>query len=81
MQYKSTRLLRISVDDFCHAIEAPPSCEKDFGQLRRRVIQPAVDELIAKDSILVEWQATKHGGRKVTGLEFKFSPNPQSGLF
>jgi plasmid replication initiation protein len=81
MQYKSTGLLRISVEDFCHAIEAPPSCVKDFGQLRRRVIEPAVSELMSKDSLLIEWTQTKNGGRKVSGLEFKFSPNPQNSLF
>jgi len=81
MQFKATGLLRIEIDDFCQAIEAPPSCEKDFGQLRRRVIEPAVEELITKNSLMIEWQPIKHGGRKVTGLEFRFSPNPQNSLF
>lgn len=81
MQYKSTGILRIPIEDFCHAVEAPPSCEKDFGQLRRRVIAPAVEELISKDSLEIEWQPIKHGGRKVTGLEFKFSASPQTSLF
>ncbi|MFL9903313.1 replication initiation protein [Paraburkholderia fungorum] len=57
--------------------EAPPSCLKDFGQLRRRVIDPAVAELTGKDGLLIEWKPTKNGGRKVTGLEFTFQPNPQ----
>jgi plasmid replication initiation protein len=76
-QYRDTGLVRISFDDFCHAMEAPPSCLKDFGQLRRRVIDPAVAELTGKDGLLIDWAPTKNGGRKVTGLEFKFKPNPQ----
>ncbi|MGF6383811.1 plasmid replication initiation protein [Paraburkholderia atlantica] len=54
-QYRDTGLVRISFDDFCHAMEAPPSCLKDFGQLRRRVIDPAVAELTGKDGLLIEW--------------------------
>jgi plasmid replication initiation protein len=81
MQFKGTGLLRIDIEEFCRAIEAPPSCEKDFGQLRRRVIEPAVQELISKDSLVVDWLPIKHGGRKVTGLEFRFSQNPQNSLF
>jgi plasmid replication initiation protein len=78
MQFKKTGLLRISVDDFCFAMEAPPSCVKDFGQLRRRVVDPAVAELILKNSLVIDYTATKNGGRKVTGLEFKFYINPQA---
>ena len=78
MQFKSTGLLRISVDDFCMAMEAPPSCIKDFGQLRRRIIEPAVVELIGKNNLLIEWRAVKHGGRKISGLEFTFKFNPQA---
>lgn len=76
-QYRNTGLVRIDFDDFCHAMEAPPSCVKDFAQLRRRIIEPAVAELTGKDGLIIEWQGVKHGGRKVSGLEFKFKPNPQ----
>lgn len=78
MQFKKTGMLRITVDDFCFAMEAPPSCVKDFGQLRRRVIDPAITELVLKNSLVIEYQAIKNGGRKVSGLEFKFHINPQA---
>lgn len=76
-QYRDTGLVRIDFEDFCHAMEAPPSCVKDFAQLRRRIIEPAVAELTGKDGLLIEWKKIKHGGRKVNGLEFSFKPNPQ----
>ena len=80
MQFKSTGLLRIDIDEFCHAMEATESARKNFGELRRRIIEPAVKELIAKNSLLIEWTPRK-AGRRVTGLEFKFKPNPQPELF
>ena len=56
------------------------TARKNFGELRRRIIEPAVKELIAKNNLLIEWTPTK-AGRRVTGLEFKFKPNPQPELF
>lgn len=79
MQFKSTGLVRMSIEDFWDSVEAPESCRKDFFNLRNRVIEPAVKELAAKDGLLIEWEPVK-AGRKVTGLEFRFSPNPQGAL-
>jgi len=67
--------------EFCDALDAPESCRKDFGQLRRRVIEPAVAELQAKNGVEVEWKGVKVGGRKVSGLEFTFKPSQQGNLF
>ena len=78
MQFKRKGLLRISVEDFCHAVEAPATAQANFGELRRRIIEPAVAELTAKNGLAIEWQATK-AGRKVAGLEFKFSAEQKRG--
>jgi len=78
MQFKSTGLLKISVDDFCHSMEVPNSYKKDFRNLRIRVIEPAISELSKKDNLIIEWKPTKNGGRKLTGLEFTFKQNPQT---
>lgn len=80
MQFKSTGLLRIDVEAFCHAMEAPESARNNFGELRRRIIEPAVKELTLKDNLLIAWEGTKRGGRKVIGLEFRFKVNPQQSL-
>jgi plasmid replication initiation protein len=80
MQFKGTGILRISVEDFCHAMEAPETARNNYAELVRRIIGPAVKELIEKDDMLIEWQGTKTGGRKVTGLEFRFEKNPQRSL-
>ncbi|WP_109482519.1 replication initiation protein [Paraburkholderia sp. C35] len=80
-QFRDTGLVVIGYDDFCSAVGAPESCVKDSGQLRRRVIEPAVKELREKNSLAIEWEPVKPAGRKVTGFRFKFKPDPQGRLF
>jgi len=77
MQFKSTGVLHIDIDEFCHAVEAPDSARKDFAQLRKRIIEPAVAELKDKDGMEIEWAAKKPGGRKITALEFVFRKQPR----
>lgn len=52
IQFRSTGLLSMSVNDFDMAMEAPPSCIKDFGQLPRRIV-PAVEELVTKNDRII----------------------------
>lgn len=75
MQFKSTGLLRISIEDFCHAMDAPETYRKNFKNLRNRTIIPAIKELSKKIKMKIDWKPKKAGGRKVTGLEFVFSIN------
>jgi plasmid replication initiation protein len=79
MQFKSKGWLSITIEDFVAAMEAPASCRKDFGQLRRRVIEPAVRELAEKDGLIAIWQPEK-AGRRVKALHFTFEPDPQQRL-
>ncbi|MBR8029919.1 replication initiation protein [Burkholderia cenocepacia] len=80
-QYRDKGFVSIGYDEFCQAMGAPDSCVKDSGQLRRRVIEPAVKELQEKNSLAIEWEPVKPSGRKVTGFRFKFKPDPQGRLF
>ncbi len=77
---KSDGWLAITIEEFWHAMEATESYKKNFSLLRKWVIEPAVKELTEKDGWLIEWEARKKG-RKVTSLFFKFTRNPQNGLF
>ena len=79
MQFKKTGWLRISIEEFCHAVEAPERYRKDFGQLRRSVIEPAVKEIREKDGLNVIWDVEK-AGRKVKTLSFKFPLEHQVAL-
>jgi len=77
--WKSTGKWMVSVGDFARTMEAPPSCLSDFGQLKRRVIEPALKELREKDNMEIDLALVK-AGRKVTNLVFTFRTNPQGAL-
>lgn len=79
MQFKSTGLLRMSIEEFSHSMDAPESYRANFKEIRTRIIEPAVKELITKNNLLLEWEPTK-AGRRVIGLEFRFKTNPQQSL-
>ncbi|WP_043200802.1 replication initiation protein [Paraburkholderia acidipaludis] len=79
MQFKDTGWRQISVEEFVRAMEPSPSIAKDFGQLRRWVIEAAVRELGDKDGWSIEWQPIK-AGRKVVALRFEFERHPQGRL-
>lgn len=68
-----------TIEEFHRAMDAKDSHKGNFKELRRRVIEPAVDELIAKNNLLIEWDVVK-SGRKVIGLDFKYRLNPQAQL-
>lgn len=68
-----------TIEEFCYAMDLPESYRKDFGAIRRRVIEPAIEELREKDNMEIELDFKK-SGRKVIGLDFKFRENPQGKL-
>jgi plasmid replication initiation protein len=68
-----------TIEEFCYTMDLPPSYQKDFGAIRRRVIDPAMAELTEKDNLIITLDLKK-SGRKVTGLDFKFRENPQGRL-
>ena len=77
--WKSKGRWVVDVEDFNNIMEAPESLKKDFAQLRRRVLEPAIKELREKDNMEISLDLVK-AGRKVTGLCFTFRPNPQGAL-
>ena len=79
MQYKDSGWRKISVEDFGMALEVKPTYLKNFAQLRRWIIEPAVKELCEKDGWLIEWQPIK-AGTKVVQLHFTFKRDPQARL-
>ena len=79
MQFKTTGWLKIPIEDFCYAVEAPASFRANFANLRRWVIEPAVKEIREKDGLNVTWDVEK-AGRKVKTLCFNFPLEHQVAL-
>lgn len=65
-----------TIGEFHEALGATATARANFKELRLRVIEPAVNELQQKNSLLVAWTVVK-SGRKVISLQFEFSSDPQ----
>jgi len=79
MRFSSTGWLEISIEDFAQSMDATEKQQADFAAIRRKIIEPAIKELVKKDGWLVEWRPIKKG-RKVTSLRFDFKRNDQMAL-
>lgn len=79
MQFHKKQRLMITLPDLYHALETPPSMQKSFKDLRRRVLEPAAKELYDKENLLVEITPRKDG-RKVVSLVFTFGYEVQQRL-
>ena len=77
--WRSKGRWQVEIEEFRWMMDAPESCRTDFGNLRQRVIEPAVQELREKNNLEIRWEAEK-AGRKVTGLIFIFEPSRQGQL-
>lgn len=79
MQYKNTGSLKINIDEFANYMDAPQTYRKDFGAMKRRVVEPAVKEIREKDGLKVKWEPIK-AGRKIQTLIFTFPREQQTAL-
>jgi len=78
-KYKSTGWAEYAIEDFNESMEVTEKMRADFGQIRRRVIDPAIKELSDKDNWIIKLTTIK-AGRKITRLRFDFERNPQMSL-
>ena len=77
-RFETSGWAEYTIEDFAAAMDAPPSLS-DFGQVKRRIIDPAVKELSDKDGWLIQWRPIK-AGRKVAAVRFEFRRDPQGRL-
>ncbi len=78
MRFRDFNQLEISVDEFKTRLGIDDKYPL-FPDLKRRVIQPAVDELGEKSGLEISWDVTRKG-RAVTGLVFMFNDKEQLDL-
>jgi len=74
-RFENTGWAEYDIDDFKTSMDAPASLS-DFGQVKRRIIEPAVKELNEKDGWIIQWRPIK-SGRKVKAIRFDFMRDPQ----
>lgn len=79
MQFRTTGLLKMPVDDFKRIMEVPEAYERDFGLIRSKVINLALAEIKDKAGLPVKFAVEKEG-RKVVLLKFTFSTEQQERL-
>jgi plasmid replication initiation protein len=77
-RFESTGWAEYEIEDFKTSMDAPASLS-DFGQVKRRIIEPAVKELTEKDGWIIQWHPIK-AGRKVKSIRFTFMRDPQGRL-
>ena len=75
--WRGTGLWEVSIEDFQKAMDAPESAKVGFGQLDRRILQPALKELREKYGMVIELEFEKVG-KKIVTLIFKFKANEAS---
>ncbi|WP_019087597.1 replication initiation protein, partial [Komagataeibacter europaeus] len=79
-RFDSTGWAEYTIEDFCTSMDATEKQKANFNNIKRRIIEPAVKELVEKDGWLIQWTPIK-AGRKVVRLRFEFKKNPQPDLF
>lgn len=80
MRFESNGWAEYTIEDFSEAVEATDKQRANFNNIKRRIIEPAVKELIEKDGWLIDWKPVK-AGRRVKAVRFDFRRNPQGRLF
>jgi len=73
-RFEDTGWLEITIEDFSRSMDASAKQQADFAAIRRKIIEPAVKELMDKDNWLIQWRPIKKG-RKVAALRFDFKRN------
>lgn len=70
---------RVEMERFHKVMETPKSYQRNFNEVRRWVLEPAISELAAKCGLAVEVEPEKRG-RRIVALAFTFEPIRQMAL-
>ncbi|EBG3748884.1 replication initiation protein [Salmonella enterica] len=75
-RFESNGWAEYTIEDFCEAMDATEKQRANFNNIKRRIIEPAVKELVGKDGWLIQWRPVK-AGRKVAAVRFEFKRDDQ----
>lgn len=79
MSWKETGQWNVTVEKFNQVMETPKAYLKNFGQVKKSIIDRAIKELRAKNGMIIEYKLNK-AGTKVESIEFRFSWEAQKPL-
>jgi plasmid replication initiation protein len=79
MQFKTTKERILTLEKFRILLEIQDNQYPRFADIRRWVLQPAINELNTKTNLVIEWKPIKNG-RKVNALLFNFKEDKQAKL-
>ncbi|WP_206665632.1 replication initiation protein [Oecophyllibacter saccharovorans] len=71
MRFHDTKTAEYDIDFFSNAMDATEKQRSNFNNIRRRIIEPAVNELTSKGGWDIKWTPIK-SGRRVVKLRFEF---------
>lgn len=77
-QYRTIGERHFTVDEFRSTLDLGDKYE-NINELRRRIIDPSVEEITAKTDMALTYE-TKRKGRKIVGLHFAIAPAEQPRL-
>jgi len=72
MRFRSTGWAEYTIEDFAASMQATEKQKANFNNIKRRIIEPAVKELVEKDGWVITWQPIT-AGRRVKAVRFEFS--------
>ncbi len=78
MQFKSTGMLDITIDEFKKLLDIEDKY-KQFSDMKKRIIDVSVNELEEKNNMTISYEVKKQG-RKLHRIVFKFEENKQQKL-
>jgi plasmid replication initiation protein len=76
MRFQGTGWAEYDIEDFAEAMEATDKQRADFNAIRRKMIEPAIQELQQKDGWVIKWEPIK-AGRRVKAVRFEFRRDNQ----
>lgn len=75
-RFEDTGWAQYTIEDFAVSMDATEKQKADFAAIRRKIIEPAVNELV-KDGWSINWRPIKEG-RKVKSVRFDFTRSKKS---
>lgn len=79
VQYEKFAKRQFEIDELREILQIGAKQYEKFADFRKRVIEPAIEEINEKSIYLVEWDKVTQG-RKVTGVTFDFREKQQLAL-